>query len=381
MKIQVLGGALHAAAAWAAKLAPIGAALPILGGIRLAADDELRLSATDFDTFGSVTVASTVLDAGETVVSARLLAAIAKTLRADDEVLIETGVRGIELHCGRSRWVLPELADVDNWPQFPELGDPIGKIPAEVFARGLARVLPAVSTQTSPPEMTGVSFDVGDALTLTTTDRYRLASVELSWQQVLDSGRRQLIVPVGVLQAAVAAVAGNADDISIHSDGNTVGFAAQRHRMLGRLIAGQYPRWRPILEMPERDAATTVTVDIAALTRAVTQVTAAIKADAKATPVIRMEFTEDGVGVWLGEDSSYVKVRQWEGRSLTLGVNPQYLLTALALLESPVAVLKFIAAGPKPFLLKPADEHGDVIDDGYGHVVIGMKLAEAQVAA
>ncbi len=68
----------------------------------------------------------------------------------------------------------------------------------------------------------------GETLTLISTDRYRIASAELSWQAASVVLNGQMIAPVGMLQAAVSAV--SEGDISLSSDDNNMmGLTGSHH--------------------------------------------------------------------------------------------------------------------------------------------------------
>jgi DNA polymerase III subunit beta len=382
MKLTIQGGALNTAAAWAARIAPSNpAGAPIMGGVLLDANDQLRLSSTDFDTFGSVTTEANIGKPGKVVVSARLLSAIAKTLRADDQVSLETVARGVELRVKRYKASLPVL-DVADWPRWPEIGDPIGTIPAGVLARGLARVLPAVSEDNTLPVLTGVEFGFSDTLTLAATDKYRVAAAELSWQPSLESPPSSLTVPSTPLATMRDVIEDDGDDVTLYNDGNTVTLATTRHQVTGRLIDGAFQKWQPLMAQPA--PATTVTVNVTALGRAVKQVSAAV--EGKKADQLRLEFTKDGIGVALAADpdssSDIVEPGDFtfDGEPIVIGVSHHYLRDALACIDAPMAQLRLNADPTKPFLLYAAGEDGKLLADGYRHLVVATRLRELVAA-
>lgn len=381
MKFQITAGDLTPAVAWAAKIAPGNPPMPMLGGIQLTATaDGLTLAVTDLNTFGSVTVAGTVTEDGVIVVSARLLAAITKTLRTGDQVTAGIVDRGLELRSGRARWVLPALGEPDGWPVWPDPGDPIGTIRADVLVRGLERVLPAVSTATDGlPVLLGVAVEAGETLTVAATDRYRMAVAELDCSPAPDTGETGFVAPTALLRAAMAVLGGSGADVTLHSDGNTASVVSDRHTITGRLIDGTYPSWRPIAAQPERNAATTVCVDTSELAHAADQAAALANAKDDAGDLLRIEPAVDGVAVTLavatdGDATASVDVHHLDGEDITVGVRHQYLRDALACLGSPMVVLTFQASAHKAFMLRPADSDGKVLEDGYGHVLMARSL-------
>lgn len=380
MRLHISGGALNTAAAWAARIAPSNpAGNPIMGGVLLDAGDiDLELRATDFDTFGSATAEATIGEPGKTVVSARLLAAIAKTLRADDEVSLETSDRGVELRVKRYKASLPVM-DVEDWAHWPEHGEPIGTISATALSRGLARVLPAVSEDGTLPVLTGVEFAFADTLTLAATDKYRVAAAELPWQPTLETTPHALTIPSALLATMCDAIEIGGGDVTIYSDGNTVTLATARHRVTGRLIDGAFVKWQRLME--QKETSTTVTVDVDTLSRAVKQVSAAIEGK---KDTLRLSLAADGIGVALVENpdaaGDIVEPEVFDGDPITIGVSCRYLRDALGCVDSPMALLRLQVDPTKPFLLFPADENGKAIEDGYQHLLIATRIRELVAA-
>lgn len=81
-------------------------------------------------------------------------------------------------------------------------------------------------------------------------------------------------------------------------------------------------------------------------------------------------------------NDAYVRAHHWDGQPLALGISPRYLLTALAALDSPMVLIRATGVANKPIGLVAADEHGAIIqDDGYQHIVVGMRLTKNKAAA
>jgi DNA polymerase III subunit beta len=382
VKLSITGAALDKAAAWAARIAPAKPSVPVNACVLInAGPHELELQASDFDVFGQVSVDAEVSEPGKVVVSARWLAGIAKELNSGDNVSIETGGRGVELRVKRyqASW---SVMNIEDWPHWPELGDPIGTIPADSLSRGIARVLPAVSNDSTVPVLTGMEFGFADVLTLAATDRFRVATAELSWQPTLGIELHKLIVPAGLL-GTMRDVIGSGD-VALYSDGSMVSIAAGRHRVTGRLIDGKPKNWQALIV--QKNTATTVAVDVAALSRAVKRVAAG--AEGKIDK-LRLTITEEEVEVALaanpGEDAGdagdSVELVSFAGEPVTFGVHHSYLRDALACIDSPTAMMRIPESPPKSFLLFAADDQGDQIPDGYRHLLVVTRLQEAVAVA
>lgn len=382
MKLRIKGADLDTAAKWAAKLAPANPPTPVMAGARLVvADGQLTVSATDNNTFGSLSVPADVTTDGEIIVSAKLLHTIVGTIPNTKDVNLERSDRGLSVRCG-TRWSLPELPGADTWASFPDLGDRIGEIPAETLSQAVSRVLPAVSAA-PPHEIMGVSCETGETLTLAATDRYRLAVAEVEWKRAPGMGNQKLILPADLLGTMMHAANGGRDTVEIYSDGGMVGLVSPPYRLHGRLIDGKYLKWRTIFTGPEDNAVTTVAVDVAALSLAVTQAGVLAKTG---FDLLRLAMTPSGIEVSLYADdtdaeNSDVESQHWAGESITVGVTPRRLLDALACLGSPMVVMTFTGTARQPFMLRPADKEGKVIADGYGHLLVTRSLPDSGTAS
>jgi DNA polymerase-3 subunit beta len=380
VKLVIDGAHLTSAAKWAAKVAADKPVNAIMGGVCLtAAEDHLQVSATNGDMFGTYAVPATAGQAGEIIVSARLLHTITATIPATGKVTLERGPRGLAMRCG-TRWSLPELPGADTWSTFPDLGDLLGTIDTDVLSRTVSRVLPAVSTDegTAKLGLTGVSCEVGEKLTFTASDRYRIAAAEAEWTPVPNIGERKLILSLSLLKIIMDGAHGT---IEIYSDGNMVGFVSPPHRVIDRLMTGDYVKWRSIFSIPEDNPMASVAVTVADLSLALTQV----GAGAGQFDSLRLRLSPEEIGVSLASTSdgdaenNDVEPQCWSGEPLTVGVNHRYLMDALSGLGSPMALMVF--AGPsRPFMLRPADSNGQVIADGYGHQLMSLKLPDAGTA-
>jgi DNA polymerase-3 subunit beta len=387
MKLTIQGGALSAAAAWAARIAPPPrtTAMPILTYVLLSAGEHgLECRATDFDLFGSIITEAQVDTPGKVAVPAHLLASITKTLRASDQISLELIARGVEMRVKRYKAILPVLG-LEDWPLWPNQGNPIGTIPTRILGRGLARVLPAVSEDKEAlPVLRGIEFEFGDTLTLAATDRYRIAAADLPWQPTLEAKSDKIIVPselLATMRDAIADNGGGEGDVTLSSDGDTVTLNTSQHQITGRLIDGTPVKWRKLMAQPE--PATTVTASVAALGRAVKQVSAAVEGKADK---LRLEFTEDGIEVALADDpessSDIIEPEDFifTGEPLVIGVSGRYLRDALACVDTPMVQLRLSADPTAPFLLFAADEDGKLAADGYQHLLIALRLRELVAA-
>jgi DNA polymerase-3 subunit beta len=361
----ITGADLHNAANWAARIAPARPAIPTLGGALIdAGSDQIAVTCFDYETCGSVTVPADVTEPGRVLVSARLLAAIAKTVAKATAVTITVAGDTATVRSGRSEWSLPTMP-VDEFPGLPELGEPVGEVDAEELRRALTRVLPALDATGDLPVLAGVKLDAdADGLTLVATDRYRVATTQLAWKAT-GTDPVDALVPADLLKAA--ANAGGASMVTVYAGESTFGLQTDTHKIVGRQIAAQYPDLSRVMPTPGDHFAV---IDVADLARAVDETMVMLDKE----PILRLEFGADAVDVSaVGEGRSARAssiVHELAGEPLVTALNAGYLRTALGLLESDAAVLYFDG---RTVLAMPSDNTGNVLD-GYSHLVMKMRL-------
>ncbi len=176
MKLTLERDGLAEAVAWAARTLPARPTNPVLAGVLLSASEEsLTLSSSDHAVSSQVAIpAEEVGEPGRSVVSGRLLADIAKALPPRPVTLNLEGTR-LVVTCGRSVFTLPTLP-VAEYPVLPDLPPTLGSCSGSTLAEAVAQVVIATSREDSVPMLTGIRLEFdADAITLSATDRYRMA--------------------------------------------------------------------------------------------------------------------------------------------------------------------------------------------------------------
>lgn len=368
--VVVTGRELHEAAAWASRVVPAKPTVPALGGLLLDAhDDQLRLTATDWDTWATITLPATVKDPGRLLLSARLLTDVAKLVARDVDVVLDDSAGEVQARSGRSQWSLPPLP-VDDFPTPLGASPAVAEVDAEAFRTAIARVLPAVSPDRSIPFLASVRVEPGDPLKpnepskllLVATDRYRLHVAEVL---LLSGTAPEALVPPELL-AAVARHNG-AGPLELACEAGLFGVACDEFRLTGRQVDAEFPRWRPLL--PPRTENHAV-AEVAELLRVVDHVR--VMAAPGDDDVVELTFADESI-----EASAFVGDRRARaegpctvhGDPLSATLRPQYVREALtALPASHVAV----HVDRMRCLLLPCDPDGVVVD-GVQVLVMGRK--------
>jgi DNA polymerase-3 subunit beta len=368
----VTGRDLQEAANWALRATPSRPTLPVLSGLLLDADtdaDELVVTGYDMDTRATVVVPATITAPGQMLVSGKLLAAIAKTIKAGSNVTMAVDGGEVSVAADRASWSLPSMSPLD-YPGLPDLGDPVGAVNAGDLRRALARVLPVLAKDDTLANLTCVKVvSEGDQLTLVGTDRFRLSVATIPWQPTTDEPL-DLLIPGSLLSTASRAAGGDTDLVSIACSASGFGLAGDTTMVTGRLSAQDYVRWRNVAAQPTEH---TATVEVAPLVQAIDQ--ALVAADS--TSQVELEFDSDGVKVSAADQGR--RAHSWApaelvGDDFAFRANSGYLRDALQLHDCDEVTIHFGSSPAKPMLVVGAD-------GGYQHTLVPVRKPTAQRAA
>jgi DNA polymerase III subunit beta len=374
MKIRVERDGFADAVAWASRILPQKAALPVLAGLRLEVGPEgkLELSGFDYEVSAQAQLDVTVAEAGAILVPGRLLAEITRSLAPQPIDLATDGSR-VVLSCGSSRFTLPTLP-LDEYPTLPSMPQVAGTVGSDAFAVAVAAVAIAAGRDDALPVLTGIRVEIdGEQVTLAATDRYRLAVRTLRWAPVDPAMQATALVPARTLaDAAKSLTAGAEMTLSLSSNGpgeGLIGLSGAQRSTTSRLLDGEFPKYRSLL--PDA-ASATASVDSSALTDAVRRVALV----ASRTSPIRLSFSADGVALEAGgvdeAEAQESLPADFEGEPLTIAFNATYLLDGLGSLDSDEAQLAF--TGPT----KPAVLTGKSGSDGgtdHRYLLMPVRLA------
>ena len=365
MKVEIERGAFAEIVGRAAKALAVRPATPILAGLLLSADAErgtLRAAAFDFEFAVRATAPAQVGESGMALVSGRLLAEITRVL---PDVPVELALEGghLALRCGAYRYTLACLP-VPEYPALPTVPAAVGTVGGAALATAAARAAMAAERDDTLPFLTGARLEFGpEHLRLVSTDRYRLARVDVPWQPA-DAGRvawaeggegaagadvqLSALVPARALLEAAKLLPG-AEQVRIGLGDGLLGLAVGGLELTLRQLDGEFIRYAQLF--PDEYTGEVV-LEVAALTEAIRAI--ALVAE-RHTPV-RLELEPGQVTVSAGSgDHAVADVTLevgYEGEPVVIAANPTYLLDGLGALGTPYARLRY-PARVRPVFLSP----------------------------
>jgi len=381
VKIRVDHDVLAEAVAWTARNLPSRPSVPILAGLLIKAEGaSVTLSSFDYETSAKVAVPAKVFDEGQALVSGKLLADIARTL-PDQPVTIESDEAKAELTCGPAHFTL-QVLPVAEYPSLPQMPNTTGHVPADDFAQAIDQVVVAAGRDELLPIYTGVRIELnGTTLSLLATDRYRMALREMAWKPTSKSVEGAAIVPARVLrETGRSMVAGGDISLSLASENggeSLIGFESDGRELTTRLLDGEFPKFRHLLDVQANVSVRVKTEDMKAAT-------GRVKLVAERNTPLRMNITPESISLdaatgdqaHASETLEAVVTNHTDGElALTAaGFNPHYLEDALGALTTPYVMFSFTGTG-QPCLLQGLPDLDGEPDASYKHVIMLMRLS------
>jgi len=329
--------------------------------MRLHAGDELTLSSFDYDVSAQARIPVAAEEEGTALVSGRLLAEISRSLPSRPVQISSDGARAV-LSCGSATFTLLTMPE-DEYPALPEMPPAAGSVGSDAFASAVSQSATAAGRDDTLPALTGVRIEIeGDAITLISTDRYRLAVRELRWTPARPDLTAAVLVPARALAETARSLTSGAEvSIALALPGDPgsggdgmIGFEGGGRRTTTRLLGGEFPRYQALLPTHVTSVAELSTGQLAEAVKRVALV-------AERNTAVRLAFTAGQVVLeaGTGDEAQAVETVEagYEGDDLSIAFNPQYLLDGLAAIDSDTARISFTEPG-KPALItgKPAPD-------------------------
>jgi DNA polymerase III subunit beta len=352
------------AVSFAVRLLPQRTTLPILSGVLIeTTDDGLSLSSFDYEVSARVRIDAQVDEPGRVLVSGRLLADIANRLPGVP-VEVSTQENRVLVSAGSAKFTLLSMP-VAEYPSLPAVGEPTGVVPSGTFSGAIAQVVVAASRDDVTPVITGVQLEAGPStISLTATDRYRVAVRELPWQGG-DGEATSALVPARTLQE-VGRTFANAGDVGIGitrgGDRELISFSADRRTVTSLLIKGNFPPVKRLFPDTSEHFAVIGTAELVEATRRVQLV---LEREA----ALRYSFSSEGLTLEAAGSEQAQASEQLdavlEGDDIVVSLKPQFLLDGLSGVHTEFVRISFTKTEnpnkPGPVLIsgqKSKDEAG-----------------------
>ncbi|AKE40248.1 DNA polymerase III subunit beta [Corynebacterium kutscheri] len=370
VSFRVVKSDFESAVAWVARSLSAKPAQPVLRAMLITADDDgLELAGYDYEVSTKVRVAAEVVEPGKIAVAGKLIADIVSTLPNKP---VELSVNGatVQLVCGTSRFELP-MIPIEDYPPLPALPQVTGAMDPRLFSEAVSQVAVAAGKDDTLPVLTGMHMEInGEEVTLTATDRFRLALRRFQWVPASPDATAKVLIPAKNLQEnartmdtsitePIELALGTGENIG--SEG-LFGIHTDNRQTTTRMLDAEYPNVAPLLPKSHQAMAS---VEISALQDAIKRV--ALVADRNAQ--IRLQFSAGEVilsagGAEAGHAEERVACSYTGSEDLFIAFNPQFLREGLGVIRTNRVVFGFTDSSrpaimiPEPEDMPEADETG-----------------------
>lgn len=357
MKISLERDALLTQLQTVTRVASTRSAIQALSGVQVVASSSgCELRATDMDVSLRVPLAAEPVREGVVVLPARLLLDVVRLLPSQRVSLeLRPAEQDVELIAGKATFHIRTLRGED-FPPFPEPSAASGvSMPAAAFVSTALKVAGSASRDETRPVLTGILVSASDSeLRMVATDSYRLSVKETRLEAPLATGF-EVNVPARALQELARVSAGSEDGtLTVSVLQNQVVFELSGVVLSSRLIDGQFPNYRQLL--PE-----SFEHELRLAGPEFTEVVRRISLMAQKNAPLRLAFRPGELTVSaqtpdVGEALESLPVA-FQGESLEIGFNPDFLRDGLEAVEGSDLLLKLISP-LRPGLIESADGSG-----------------------
>ena len=372
MKFQANKDVLSQAVIFVTKLLAPKPATAALSGVRIdvSSSGEVTFASYDHDVSTRTTISVDASEEGAVLVSGRMLAEIVTRLPGDTVTLAVVDAK-LVVTSGSSKFSMSLMA-LNEYPNLPEIPEAIGTFDGETFSEAIAQVGVAALRDDGLPAMMNISVEITPAaVSLTATDRYRIASRDIPWTSSSKEEGQQVLVPARVLMEAGKMF--NTSDkvtLSLLSGGEReiIALSVDSKIVTSSLAKGQFPRVRALLDEkgPGEGFAIVLASDLIDATKRVSLV---VERDA----VLKYTFTSEGalLETQTGEAATASELVDAHvvGDDVTVWLKPRLVIDGLTGAHSQFVRLGFTSsnevgkAGPVLFTAHSSRDSAEVLKD------------------
>jgi DNA polymerase-3 subunit beta len=304
--------------------------IPILSNILLEArSEQVDIVATDLDVTIRCGCSASVTTEGTTTISARRLFDIVRLLPEGSDIdfsLLEND--WVELSSGNSEYKIVALPK-ENFPSIPEAAPASAQLSGSLLKSMIQRTMFAITQEESRYSLNGALLALlPSEIRMVATDGHRLAMVSKSMDMPGVDMEIRALIPRKTLFEIQKLIGDQSVMVEFGRDENHLFFTVGSKQLVSRILAGQFPNYELVIPRENDKHVVASSKNFGDGIRR-----AAIMSDEK-LKAIRLSFKTGILELTAscaeaGEAREIVAV-EYEGESLDIGFNPQYLLDFIA---------------------------------------------------
>ncbi|MCG8501434.1 MAG: DNA polymerase III subunit beta [Firmicutes bacterium] len=327
--------------------------LPILEGILLEADENLKLTGNDLELGIECTVEATIEQKGSVVLSSKIFGEIIRKLPNDIVNIEVEDNHHTTIKCGNSEFNIMAIT-ASEFPELPSVQKEESAliIPQQKLRSMIRETIFAVGTNENKLILTGSLIEIENKeLTIVSVDGYRLALRK----EIIDHAEGQIsfVVPGKTLNEISKIIKEDDQDIAIYTTDKHVLFEFDNCRIVSRLLEGEFLNYKQIIPA---EHSLTVKASAKPLIDSIERAALIITSDNKKYPV-RLNIEMDKIVISCITDMGNVQDSigvETLGEDLEIGFNHKYLLDALKTCDCDEVLLEFNNS-LSPCIIKPVE--------------------------
>ena len=348
---------------------PSKTTIPILTGIKLVVSQE-GITLTGSDSEVSIEIflpveheelQLSIVETGSIVLPARFFGEIVKKLPQNTFTLETNEQLQATITAGSAAFTLNGLSAHD-YPQLPEVEkDHVLTLPVPLFRKVILQTSIAVSTAESRPILTGIHMVIANnQLKAVATDSHRLSQriIPLEMPETSNALTFEITLP-GKTLIELSRIIDGLETIDFAITENQVLFQTETLSFYSRLLEGRYPDTDRLINDQFNTAITVVASDLVAAVDRASLMSHTDKNNIATLSINENSILLTGNSPEIGKVEEEITVENYEGASLDVSFNPDYLKDALRLFGSSEATIQFLEAN-RPFTLTLKDNHSDI---------------------
>lgn len=342
------------------------AALDILKGIKIDAEENIRLTGSDLDLSVESVFDADIREKGSIIIDARILGEIVRKLPDGDVEFVTADNNEIKISCANTKFNILYLSS-EGYPEIKkvEKGDSI-----KIYSRDLKEIIKntifAISTSESRPVLTGSKFEIKKSnMKVISIDGSRLA---LRNQIIPETCFEDMsfVVPGRVLNEMMKILKDDETIVEINIKNNSVMFSFDSFTVIARLLEGEFFDYKKAIPT---NCTIKATIDIKKFTDMIERAAIIINYDDPKIPII-LNIKDNLINVECisnkGNFDESINIDK-QGNNLRIGIDSRLLLDALKSIDHEKAVFEFNTE-ISPCVIKPVE------GDSFLYMVLPRRL-------
>lgn len=331
------------------KAVPVKSTMPILECFIVEATDMgIKLVANDMELGIETLVKGTIIENGTVALNAKVFSEIIRKLPDNEVSITSDSVYMTEIICEKSKFSISGRS-AEEFPGLPNISKENPLVLSQFTLKEIIRqTVFSISDNDNVKIMTGELFEIkGNELRVISLDGHRISIRKVLMKESYED--RKVIIPGKTLNEISKILSGEVSSlVNIYFTDKHALFVFDSTIVLTRLIEGEYYR---IDSMLSSDYETKVTINKKELQSCIERASLLIRETEKKPVIIdiRDNYFELKINTSIGSMNEEIDISH-EGKNITIGFNPRFLLDALRVIDDESVELYLINAKAPCFI-------------------------------